>query len=135
MNLTIAYVVAFAAAVAIARLRADAAPIVLRALLLAAAAVIVYALGTRVWPHVNEGDIFARLGEPYDYWNALGATAALAVPPALWLGARRSGHAPANALAYPLLALLVVAIFLSYSRAAIIVGGVGALAWMAFVPL
>ena len=43
---------------------------------------------------------------------------AVAVPPSLWLGSRRSGHAPVNALAYPLLSLCWVAIFLSYSRAA-----------------
>ena len=54
---------------------------------------------------------------------------------ALWLGARRSGFPPVNALAYPLLALFVVTIFLSYSRAAVVVAGVGALAWVAFVPL
>ena len=46
-------------------------------------------------------EIYARLREPYGYWNAVGLTAALGVPAALWLGARRSGHAALNALAYP----------------------------------
>src|SRR3954469_20291291 len=134
-NLTISYVLVFAAGAAIARLAPDGWAIVLRAILLAVAAVILYALATRVWPSLDANDIFARLGAPYSYWNALGATAALAVPPALWLGARRSGHAPVNALAYPLLSLLWVAIFLSYSRAAVIVAAVGALVWIACVPL
>ena len=134
-NLTITYLFVFAAAVALARVRPDGWTIVLRGILLAAAAIVIYALGTRVWPSDNATDIFARLGEPYRYWNALGATAALAVPPALWLGARRSGHPPANALAYPLLSLLVVTIFLSYSRAAIGVAAIGALLWIVFVPL
>jgi hypothetical protein len=134
-NLTISYVLVFAAGAAIARLMPGGWAIVLRAILVAVAAVVVYGLATRVWPHLDANDIFARLGAPYSYWNALGATAALAVPPALWLGARRSGHAPVNAFAYPLLALLWVAIFLSYSRAAIIVAGIGAIVWIAWVPL
>jgi hypothetical protein len=134
-NLMISYVLVFAAGAAVARLFADGWVVVLRAILLAAAAVVLYALATRVWPSLDANDIFARLGEPYSYWNALGATAALAVPAALWLGARRSGHAPVNALAYPLLSLLWVVIFLSFSRAAIIVAGVGAIVWIAWVPL
>lgn len=134
-NLTIAYLAVFAASAALARLAPDGAGAVLRAILLAVAAVVLYALATRVWPTLARDDIFARLGEPYGYWNALGATAALGVVPALWLGSRRSGHAPANALAYPLLSLLAITIFLSYSRAAIVVAGLGALAWILFVPL
>ncbi|MEA2466728.1 MAG: hypothetical protein QOJ57_854, partial [Thermoleophilaceae bacterium] len=134
-NLTIAYVALFAGGLALARLRADAVTVVLRGVLLAAAVVVVYALITRVFPTLAEDEVFARLGAPYGYWNALGTTAALAVPATLWLGARRSGHQPVNALAYPLLSLLVVAIFLSYSRAALIVAGIGALLWVAFVPL
>jgi hypothetical protein len=62
-------------------------------------------------------------------------TAALGTVPALWLGARRSGHQPANALAYPLMGLLYMAMFLSFSRGSLIAAGVGVLAWFAFVPL
>src|SRR3954447_12280397 len=93
-NLTISYVLVFAAGAAIGRLAPDGWVIVLRAILIAAGAVVVYGLATRVGPSVAATEICARLGAPYSYWNALGATAALAVPPALWLGARRSGHAP-----------------------------------------
>ena len=125
-NLQIAYVALFAGGLAIARLRADGVAIVLRGVLLAAAAVVVYALLSRVFPALVADDPFARLGAPYGYWNALGTTAALGVPAALWLGSRRTGHQPINALAYPLLSLIVVAIFLSYSRGAMIVGGIGA---------
>jgi hypothetical protein len=134
-NLTVAYVALFAGGAAIARLRPDAVAIVLRGILLAAGAVIVYALITRVWPSLSRDEEIARLGAPYGYWNALGTTAALAVPPALWLGARRSGHQPVNALAYPLLSLATVALFLSYSRGALIMAGAGAVLWIAFVPL
>jgi O-antigen ligase/polysaccharide polymerase Wzy-like membrane protein len=134
-NLTVAYVAVFAGGVAVARLFPDGVTVVLRGILLAASVVVVYALVTRVFPSLVRDEVIARLGAPYGYWNALGTTAALAVPPALWLGARRSGHQPVNALAYPLLSLLVVALFLSYSRGALIMAGVGALLWLAFVPL
>jgi hypothetical protein len=134
-NLTVAYVALFAAGLALARLRPDAVPVVLRGILLAAAAVIVYALITRVWPSLSRDEEIARLGAPYGYWNALGTTAALVVPPALWLGSRRAGHQPISALAYPLLSLATVVLFLSYSRGALIMAGIGALLWIAFVPL
>jgi hypothetical protein len=135
-NRTFAYLVAFAAAVAAARLAPDGSAAVLRGILIAAAAIVIYALVTRVFPGTfTTNEIYARLGQPYTYWNALGTTAALSVPPALWLGSRRSGHLPANALAYPLLSLITVALFLSYSRGALLAAAIGAVAWIAFVPL
>jgi tetratricopeptide (TPR) repeat protein len=135
-NRTLSYLVVFAAALATARLAPAASPALLRGLLVAAAIVIGYALASRVWPGtLAENEIYARVGQPYGYWNAVGATAALAMPPALWLGARRSGHAPANALAYPLMGLLIVALFLSYSRGSLGAAAIALLAWFAFVPL
>jgi hypothetical protein len=134
-NMTIAYVALFAAGMAIARLAPDGVAVVLRAVLLAAAAVVIYALLTRVYPSLAKDEVFARIGQPYGYWNALGTTAALAVPAALWLGSRRSGHQPVNALAFPLLSLLAVTLFLSYSRGAMIVAGIGAFLWIVLVPL
>src|SRR3954471_3336274 len=136
-NLTVSYVAIFAGGMALARVwrTSAAATVVLRGVLLAAAVVVVYALLTRVFPSLIEDEVFARLGAPYGYWNALGTTAALAVPPTLWLGSRRSGHQPVSALAYPLLSLLLVALFLSYSRGALIMAGIGTALWIAFVPL
>jgi hypothetical protein len=132
---TIAYAALFAAGVSVARLRPDGVAIVLRGIVLAAGAVVLYALITRVFPSLARDEVFARLGQPYGYWNALGTTAALAVPATLWLGARRSGHQPVNALAYPLLSLVVVTLFLSYSRGAVIAAAIGAALWLALVPL
>src|SRR3954451_3522906 len=130
-NLTVSYVALFAGGMALARLwrTSQAVAVVLRGVLLAAAIVVVYALLTRVFPSLIEDEVFARLGAPYGYWNALGTTAALAVPATLWLGSRRTGHQPISALAYPLLSLLLVALFLSYSRGALIMAGVGAGPW------
>ena len=53
-----------------------------------------WALATKVFPSALAADeTFARLREPFGYWNAVGLMAALGVPPLLWLAARRSGHA------------------------------------------
>ena len=135
-NRTFAYLAVFTAAVACARLAPDGYAVLLRGILVGTFVIVAYALASRIWPATLASDeIYARLGQPYGYWNALGATAALAVPPALWLGSRRSGHAAVNALAYPLLTLSVVAMFLSYSRGALVFAGAGALVWLALVPL
>ena len=135
-NRTLAYLAMFGAALAAAHLAPDGYAVVLRAILIAAFAICGYALLSRAFPgSLASTEIYARLGAPYGYWNALGTTAALAIPAALWLGARRSGHAPANALAYPLLALFLIALFLSYSRGAIAAPLIGTVLWTWYVPL
>ena len=136
-NRTIAYLAVFTTGVAAARLAPDGAAAVLRGILGGAAIVVAYALASRVFPESLGGptELYARIGQPLQYWNAVGVTAALAVPGALWLGARRSGHQPANALAYPLMGLLIVAMFQSYSRGAMGVAIIGTALWLAFVPL
>lgn len=135
-NKTLAYLAVFAGAVGLARLSPAGWPVVLKGLLVGAGIVTAYALASRVFPGaLSDNELYARIGEPFDYWNAVGVTAALAVPPALWLGARRSGHPPANALAYPLLGLFIVALFLSFSRSALLAAGIGAALWLALVPL
>ena len=136
-NRTFAYFAVFATGVAAGRLAPRSYPVFLRGALGAIAILTAYALASRVWPESLSGatEIYARIGQPFNYWNAVGTTAAIGVVPALWLGARRSGHQPANALAYPLMALLYIAIFLSYSRGSLVCAALGALAWFVFVPL
>jgi hypothetical protein len=80
-------------------------------------------------------DSYARLRAPYDYWNAVGLTAAFGVPPALWLGARRSGHAAINALAYPIMGILLLTVLLAYSRGSLLAVAIGLAFWFAVVPL
>jgi tetratricopeptide (TPR) repeat protein len=53
----------------------------------------------------------------------------------LWLAARRSGHAAANALAWPGIGLLLVSLMLSYSRGALVALVAGAALWFLVVPL
>jgi tetratricopeptide (TPR) repeat protein len=136
-NRTFAYFAVFAGGVAAGRLFPTSYAVLLRGLLGGIAIVIAYALASRVFPESLGGgtEIYARIGEPFGYWNAVGVTAAIGVVPALWLGARRSGHQPANALAYPLLALLYVAMFLAFSRGSLVTAGIGVLLWFVFVPL
>ena len=136
-NRTFAYFAVFAAGVAAGRLAPSGYAVLLRAVLGAVAVLTLYALASRVWPEQIGGatEIYARISAPFGYWNAVGVTAALGVVPALWLGARRAGHQPANALAYPLMGLLYLALFLSFSRGSLVAAGIGVLAWFAFVPL
>lgn len=133
---TLAYLGVFAGGIGLARAAPQAWRVLLYGLLLAAAAITAYALASRVFPaSLAPNELYARIGQPYGYWNAVGVTAGLAVPPAVWLGARRSGYAPANALAYPLLGILYVALFLSYSRGALAATVLALILWLVFVPL
>ena len=68
-------------------------------MLAALAAAVLYALASRVWPgSLGETEISNRIGQPFQYWNAVGTTAALAIPGLLWLGdAPRGGARSAGA--------------------------------------
>jgi len=114
---TLAYVAAFGAGIALVRMAPGRWGAIVDATIIAAGVVAAYALATKVFPGaLNPDETFARLREPFGYWNAVGLMAALGGPGCLWLGARRHGHAAVNALAYPVLTLLIVALLLAYSR-------------------
>jgi type II secretory pathway component PulM len=131
-----AYLAVFAAAVATARMAPGGAPTLIKALLLATMAVVAYALASRVWPGtLAKNELSYRLGEPYGYWNAVGTTAAMAVPPALWLGSRESVRGPVRALAYPALGLAILTMLLTESRGALVAAAIGAALWFGLVPL
>ncbi|HYI37224.1 MAG TPA: tetratricopeptide repeat protein [Thermoleophilaceae bacterium] len=133
---TFTYLSVFVVAVLAARRLPARGGALLNGVLLAAVAVCLWALATRVWPGSLGGDVLgARLGEPFDYWNALGGMAALAVPGALWVGSRRDASRPAAALAYPALGALLLTIMLTQSRGALAAAVLAALIWLAFVPL
>jgi tetratricopeptide (TPR) repeat protein len=135
-NRTLAYLATMAAGVALVRLCPQRWPALLGGVVLAGVVVCGYALLTKVFPGaLNPDEVYARLREPFGYWNAVGLMAALAAPACLWLGARRSGHAALNALAYPALGLLFATILLAYSRGALLALACGCAVWFAFVPL
>ena len=132
---TLAYLAIFAGAVAGARLAPRATPVVVTGVVLAATAAVVYALAARVWPaSIGETEISNRIGQPFQYWNAVGTTAALAIPGLLWLATRR-GAAVGRVLAYPALGAAILAIVLTQSRGALAAAAIGTIAWLAIVPL
>jgi len=135
-NRTVSYAFVLAASVALVRLAPQRWASVLAAALLACVLVSAYALLTKVFPAtLNPDEVYARLRDPFGYWNAVGLMAALGVPGCLWLGARRTGHAGVNALAYPALGLLTTTILLAYSRGGVVAALVGCAFWFTVVPL
>src|SRR5206468_1644666 len=120
-NRTLTYVAVFAAALALVRALPDRWTCVLGGVALAGVIVCGYALVTKVFPGaLNPDELYARLRSPYGYWNSVGLTAAMAVPPLIWLGARRQGPPALNALAFPGLGIVLVALMLAYSRGALL---------------
>ena len=133
---TFAYLMAFAGTMALARLAPGRWYAVIHGIALACVAVSLWALLHKVFPEwLAEEETYARLRAPFGYWNSVGLMAALGIPPLIWLGARRSGRAPANALAWPGIALLELVLMLSYSRGALLALGAGLVVWFAVVPL
>lgn len=132
----LAYSGVFAAAVALVRVAPGGWRALLGGTILAAVAVCGYALLTKALPdRLDATDTYARLHEPYGYWNAIGLTAAMGAIGCLWLGARRAGHALLSALAYPAMGLMLVTLMLAYSRGALAALAVGVIAWLCLVPL
>ena len=133
---TLTYVAVFAAALTFVRAVPERWAAVLGGVALGGLAVCCYALATKVLPgQLNPDELYARLRSPYGYWNAVGLTAAMAVPPFLWLGARRDGPPALGALATPAIGLLLVTLMLSYSRGALLALIIGCILWFSIVPL
>ena len=84
---------------------------------LAIVAIVAYGLASRVWPEsLGELEFYARLGQPFGYWNAVGVIAAMGLIGTVWFGTRREVPSRFTALAAPAGALLVTALLLTYSR-------------------
>jgi len=112
-NRTLSYLATMVAGVALVRLFPHRWPSLLGGVVLASVTVCGYALLTKVFPGaLNPDEIYARLREPFGYWNAVGLMAA-----------------------YPALGLLIVALLLAYSRGALLALAVGCALWFAVVPL
>jgi O-antigen ligase len=132
----LAYTAVFAAAIVLARLGRRHWPALLGGIVAASVVVCGYALLAKSLPnHFSEANEYARLYEPYGYWNALGLTAATGAICCMWLGARRAGHAVLTALAYPAMGVLLLTLLLAYSRGALLALAVGLAVWFAIVPL
>ncbi len=135
-NRVITYLGVFGIGLALVRLAPHRWTALLTGVTLASIVVSAYALAHKAFPGTLEpNEIYARLRQPFGYWNAVGLMAALGIPGCLWLGARRAGHQAVNALAYPATGLLVVVMLLSYSRGSLLAAILGAGFWFAVVPL
>jgi O-Antigen ligase len=135
-NRTLSYLMVFASGAILARTVGAWWAGLLGGILASTTAICLWAILTKVFPGaLASEEIYARLREPFDYWNAVGLTAALGVPAALWLGARRSGHAAVNALAYPILGVQLLTVLLAYSRGSLLALAVGLAFWFLVVPL
>lgn len=132
----LAYSAFFGGSLAVVRLAPDRWPAVLGGVTLSAAVICGYAVLTKIYPaQLDPNDIYARLQEPYGYWNAIGLTAAMGAIGAMWLGARRAGHALLSALAYPAMGLFIVTLMLAYSRGALVALAIGVVLWFCVMPL
>lgn len=134
-NRSLSYVAAFGAAIALARLTPRGSGWVVSGVLLACLAACLYALATKVFPgSLNHDEFYARLREPFGYWNAVGLMGALAVPPLLWLGTRRESSGLLRALAFPALGLVLFTVLLAFSRGALLAAALGCAVWFVAVP-
>jgi O-antigen ligase len=132
----LAYAGVFGAAVALVRLGPGRSSSILGGLALATVIVCGYALLTKVFPgEIVPASAYARLDEPYGYWNAIGLTAAMGAICCIWLGSRRGGHALLGALAYPAMGVMLLTLLLAYSRGALAALAVGLALWFCVVPL
>jgi cytochrome c-type biogenesis protein CcmH/NrfG len=130
------YTAVFAAAVLLARVMPRRWPALLGGITLAAVVICGWALLTKSFPnHFGEANRYARIYEPYGYWNALGLTAALGAMGCMWLGARRAGHALLSALAYPAMGVLLLTLLLAYSRGALLALVLALALWFCLVPV
>jgi O-antigen ligase len=133
---TLAYLATFAGAVAGARLAPSGGETVARGVLLGAVAICAYGLATRVWPATFDELAFTgRVGQPFDYWNALAGVAAVGLLPALWLGTSRSASRVGRVLAFPACGLLLATLLITQSRGALAAAAIGCAAWLIVVPL
>ncbi len=132
----LAYSGVFATAAMGGRLLRGRWPALLGGIVLSSVVICGYVLMTKSLPnHFAGANGYARLYEPYGYWNALGLTAAMGAIGCMWLGGRRAGHALLSALAYPAMGVLLLTLLLAYSRGALVALAIGLLAWFAIVPL
>jgi len=135
-NRVLAWLAIFAAGIALVRAAGQWWKAVLGAIVAAAVIVCAWGLLTKIFPETFSPDeTYARLRQPYEYWNAIGLTAALGIVSAVWLGARRGGNGLLSALAFPATGLLTVALVLAYSRGALLALVLALAVWFLFVPL
>jgi hypothetical protein len=132
----VSYLMAFAAATAVAW----AAPGRWRALLGGFAIAMTFLCGwsllAKVFPStITPANTIGRLEAPFGYWNAIGLCGAIGLPACLWAAARRNRGWWVAGLATAALCLLLSVDVLSYSRSADAAAVVAVAFWLIFAPL
>ncbi len=130
-----AYLAVFAAAVCAARAWRPAPLIAVRGIAWAAVVICGWALVTRIFPaELAEVVVGARLGAPFDYWNALASVAIIGLFPLLWLGTRAEASRVARAATLPGIGVLLLTIVLTQSRGAVAGAAIALAIWLLAVP-
>ena len=133
LNLAIAYVIVLCLAVALGASLVRSVELVSKALVGAAFAVSVYALGQKVLPGIHVDGIFnlnrtgslPRLQLPLGYWNALALFISFGVPVGLAFAVDRGRPARSRLLALGAAELMLLAIGLTYSRGGVLALTIG----------
>jgi hypothetical protein len=135
-NRMIAWLGVFGGGLALVRVAGRWWSAVLSAIVASAVIVCLWALLTKIFPEsFSPDETYARLRQPYEYWNAVGLTAALGIVAAVWLGARKHGNGLVSALAFPAVGLQTTAMMLAYSRGSLLALVLALAAWFIFVPM
>lgn len=134
-NLTLAYLMTFAAGAALARIAPERWRSLLGAVASMAVVLSAYALLAKVFPgSLAASDTGGRLQAPMDYWNATGALAAMGLGPCLWGFTRPDGPRLLRALAVPGATILAAVVVLSLSRTALGIAVLTLAAWLILAP-
>ena len=89
-----------------------------------------WALLGKAVPTLGSSGRIARLSSPIGYWNALGLLFAMALPLAVWLGARREHPHWLRAAGVVYIYAGVVGLLLTYSRGGVLAAGVALVLWL-----
>ena len=129
------YLAVFAAAVTATHAWPGVVQITVRGIVIASVALCGWALLTRMFPgNLAELVVGARLGAPFDYWNALSSVATIGLVPALWLGTRPASTPLARALTFPATGALLLTLVLTQSRGGILAAATALIIWFAVTP-
>jgi O-antigen ligase len=134
-NLTLAYLMTFAAGAALARIAPERWRSLVAGLAVVAVLLSAYALLAKVFP----GSLAAtytegRLQVPLGYWNATGALAAMGIGPCLWGFTRPDGPRVLRGLAVPGGTVLTAVVVLTFSRTALATTILILAAWLILAP-
>jgi hypothetical protein len=134
-NRTLAYLAVFGGGMIAARLLPGRWRALIGGITIASAAICAWALLTKVFPgSLDASDTLGRLSAPFGYWNAVGLAGALGLPGCLWASGRPGASRAVRTLAAPVIAVLVLALVMSFGRGALFAGAIALVIWFAAVP-